>query len=144
MQDFWGSPAGRYLKAWETVKMETLVSDVFGFHALQLGLPELDALAANRMPHRWCAVHDPDDVSLGAKVRQAQLVCEPSALPFPEASLDLVAMPHTLELHPDPHAVLREVARVLVPEGRVVICGLNPNSLWGWRYRSSATKNGLV
>jgi len=144
MQDFWDSPAGRYLKAWETAEMETLVSDVFGFHALQLGLPELDALAANRMPHRWCAVQNPVDVAQGAKVGQAQLVCEPSALPFPEASLDLVVMPHTLELHPDPHAVLREAARVLVPEGRVVICSLNPNSLWGWRYRSSAPKSGLV
>ena len=33
----------------------------------------------------------------------------------------------------DPHATLREVERVLVPEGRVVISGLNPASLWGFR-----------
>ena len=33
----------------------------------------------------------------------------------------------------DPHHVLREVERVLVPEGRVVISGLNPASLWGFR-----------
>ena len=42
-------------------------------------------------------------------------------------------MPHTLEFSADPHATLREVERVLVPEGRVVICGLNPVSLWGLR-----------
>ena len=30
---------------------------------------------------------------------------------------------------------LREVERVLVPEGRVVIFGLNPMSLWGLRQR---------
>jgi SAM-dependent methyltransferase len=53
------------------------------------------------------------------------------ALPFPSASLDLLVLPHTLELSYDPHATLREVERVLVPEGRVVICGFNPNSLWG-------------
>ena len=35
--------------------MARAVADMFGFHALQLGLPELDALAANRMPHRWLA-----------------------------------------------------------------------------------------
>lgn len=35
----------------------------------------------------------------------------------------------------DPHAALREVERVLVPEGRVVISGLNPTSLWGLRQR---------
>jgi SAM-dependent methyltransferase len=53
------------------------------------------------------------------------------ALPFADASLDLLVLPHTLELSYDPHATLREVERVLVPEGRVVICGFNPNSLWG-------------
>jgi SAM-dependent methyltransferase len=54
---------------------------------------------------------------------------------FPESSLDLVVLPHTLELSRDPHATLREVSRVLVPEGRVVISGLNPTSLWGLRQR---------
>ena len=33
------------------------------------------------------------------------------------------------------HATLREVSRVLVPEGRVVISGFNPTSLWGLRQR---------
>lgn len=61
------------------------------------------------------------------------LVTDAAALPFPAASLDLVVLPHTLELSADPHQVLREVERVLVPEGRVVICGLNPASLWGLR-----------
>ena len=44
-------------------------------------------------------------------------------------------LPHTLELSLDPHATLREVERVLVPEGRVVISGLNPASLWGLRWQ---------
>ena len=52
---------------------------------------------------------------------------------FPNASLDLLVLPHTLELSVDPHMALREVERVLVPEGRVVIAGLNPLSLWGLR-----------
>jgi SAM-dependent methyltransferase len=55
------------------------------------------------------------------------------ALPFPSNSLDLVVLPHALELTSHPHATLREVGRVLVPEGRVVICGFNPMSLWGFR-----------
>ncbi len=61
----------------------------------------------------------------------AVLLCAGQALPFPNDSLDLVLLPHTLELSADPHAVLREVARVLVPEGRVLISGVNPASLWG-------------
>ena len=105
--------------------MDAAVGNAFGFHALQLGMPELDALATNRMPHRWLATESPHP--------QATFVTHFGALPFPDNSLDLVVLPHTLELTSHPHAALREVERVLVPEGRVVICGLNPLSLWGFR-----------
>jgi SAM-dependent methyltransferase len=66
-----------------------------------------------------------------------------AALPFAAGSLDLVVLPHTLELSDDPHATLREVERVLVPEGRVVISGLNPASLWGLRQRRGRWLRGL-
>ena len=49
------SPPGRYLLDWEQARIDHAVADLFGFHALQLGLPQLDALRANRMPHRWVA-----------------------------------------------------------------------------------------
>ena len=64
---------------------------------------------------------------------QVALLTHSAALPFPENSLDLVALPHTLELSEDRHTTLREGERVLVPEGRLVISGLNPASLWGFR-----------
>lgn len=121
------TPPGRYLLAWEREQLSAAVSDMFGFHALQLGLPEIDALADNRMPHRWLANHIPTP--------QTAFVTDFSALPLPAASLDLVVLPHSLELSTDPHTTLREVERVLVPEGRVVICGFNPASLWGLRQR---------
>jgi len=52
-------------------------------------------------------------------------------LPFPSNSLDLAVLPPALELARDPHDTLREVERVLVPEGRVVIAGVNPARLLG-------------
>lgn len=125
MHDWFTTQAGRQLLAWERLQLDHAVANMFGYHALQLGLGELDALAANRMPHRWLACTSP---ALGAA-----LVAEFSALPFPAAALDLVVLPHTLELASDPHATLREVERVLVPEGRVVITGLNPVSFWAFR-----------
>ncbi|MBG9387166.1 methyltransferase domain-containing protein [Caenimonas sp. DR4.4] len=131
MQQWFETPPGRYLLAWERAEFDRAVSDVFGFHAVQLGLPMLDTLAANRMPHKWLAV---DGHDAGARTRAA-LVTDFAALPFEENSLDLVVLPHSLELNADPHATLREVERVLVPEGRVVICCLNPASLWGLRQR---------
>lgn len=145
---------GRYLLAWEQQRVDGIVADVFGFHALQLGLPMLDALRANRMPHRWCASDElwplPSRTSTwraeSAATPPAQpngdpppprvlLHCDFDALPFPNHCLDLVVMPHTLEFARDPHRTLREVERVLVPEGRAVIFGFNPASLWGLRQR---------
>jgi SAM-dependent methyltransferase len=125
LHDWFATPPGRYLLAWESTQLNEAVVNIFGFHALQLGMPELDGLAANRMRHRWLATSAP--------VAGAVIVTDFSALPFPANSLDLVLLPHSLELASDPHATLREVERVLVPEGRVVICGLNPASLWGFR-----------
>ena len=122
-------PPGRYLLAWEQDQLDRVVADLFGFHALQLGLPELDALRSNRMPHRWLAQQG------GPSPRAIALLCETDALPFPERSLDLVVLPHTLEQARDPHLTLAEVERVLVPEGRVVILGFNSASLWGLRQR---------
>ncbi len=120
------TPAGQYLLQWEQAQCDALTSDWFGYHALQMGLTQLQALRQNRMPHRWLALPLCEN-------GHADLRIDPCALPFAEDSLDLVVLPHSLELSPDPHATLREVARVLVPEGRVLILGLNPNSLWGWR-----------
>ena len=134
------TPAGRYLLAWEQQHLDRAVVDLFGFHALQLGLPELDALRANRMPHRWLCGdgsngHGEPAVD-GALPRIAvALHSDFDALPFDAQSLDLVVLPHALELARDPHLTLREVERVLRPEGRVVIVGFNPTSLWGLRQR---------
>ena len=160
-------PAAAYTSpevlAWEQRHLDLAVADLFGFHALQLGLPELDALRANRMPHRWLAVEAPPGqtgpgnegsaaslaagqipVSASAPTDGAvTLHCHFDALPFDASSLDLVVLPHSLELARDPHLTLREVERVLVPEGRVIILGFNPASLWGTRQRLGRMKRGL-
>jgi SAM-dependent methyltransferase len=143
------TPAGQVLMRWEQASLDQGVSDAFGFHALQLGLPEIDALRANRMPHRWVATDSmlatgadtvsppPEGVSTQAvDGGPVQLVCGFDALPFPAGSLDLLVLPHTLELTEDPHLTLREVERVLMPEGRVLITGFNPVSLWAMRQRA--------
>jgi SAM-dependent methyltransferase len=145
LHDWFQTPPGRYLLAWECDQFDRAVADIFGYHALQLGLPELDSLRANRMPHRWLALQTPGGAFQGEPLEapagfwgaasRLALRTDFAALPFPAGSLDLVTLAHSLELNADPHATLREVERVLVPDGRVVICGLNPASLWGLRQR---------
>ena len=144
------TPPGRYLLHWEQDRLDHAVADAFGYHALQLGMPGLDGLRANRMPHRWVVsdspltpepepfdLPPPSDglISTRSPELRVALHCDFDALPFPNQSLDLVVLPHTLELARDPHLTLSEVERVLVPEGRVMIMGFNPASLWGLRQR---------
>ena len=133
--DRWLQTAGgRAALMWQQQQLDRVVADIFGFHALQLGVPALAGLRHNRMPHRWLArdVAAGDDDASGADAPLA-VVCEFTDLPFAGQSLDLVVMPHTLEVAGDPYAALRETDRVLVAGGQVVITGFNTFSLWGVR-----------
>lgn len=127
--------AGSHALAWEQSQVDQWVADVFGYHAVQLGLPELLALRNNRMPHQWLlnphATAQSVDQRTGSSRGLVQVCGEFHALPFASNSLDLVVMPHTLEVSPDAHETLREAERVLRPEGRLLITGFNPASLWG-------------
>jgi SAM-dependent methyltransferase len=133
-QRWLASPPGRYMLAWEQAQLDEAVGDVFGYHALQCGASALDALRANRMPHRVHALLDGEPLPSfdGARVRIQHF----EELPFDTQSLDLVVLPHVLEFAQAPHQVLREADRVLRPEGRLIVTGLNPVSLWGARQLS--------
>ncbi|MBL8447264.1 MAG: methyltransferase domain-containing protein [Zoogloeaceae bacterium] len=125
LADWLATPQGRYVVAWEEEQFDAIVADIFGYNALQVSLCELDLLRANRMPFRFRCGREAGVAVLAAG----------DALPFASSSLDLVLLPHGLEFSPHPHQVLREVERVLVPEGSVVVSGFNPYSLWGLRRR---------
>ncbi|MBC2769646.1 methyltransferase domain-containing protein [Pusillimonas sp. 7-48] len=127
------TPAGQYVRNWEQKKTNGMVTNAFGYHAVQVGLPHWDLLAANRIPHK---IHThsglSEDSLMGAS---PALYTQPEQLPFESQSIDLLILPHVLECSNHPHQVLREAERVLVPEGRLVISGFNPWSLWGAQAR---------
>ncbi|WOD19312.1 class I SAM-dependent methyltransferase [Paraburkholderia kirstenboschensis] len=160
------SPPGRYVLEWEQTQLDRVVSDVFGYHALQLGLPQLDALRENRMPCRGLVLDaasgasapygypraqalagndlrsgpgngpargGPAPAPLHSPAGRSAVWCDLLDLPFEAQSVDLIVMPHTLEFTSDPHRLLREAERVLMPEGQLIILGFNSLSLWGAR-----------
>jgi SAM-dependent methyltransferase len=130
------TPPGAYVRAWEQACLDELTADIFGFNAVQIGLPAIDALAANRMPNKWLAAtrtSTAEQLAFSPGGKQIAVAVDFADLPFASQSLDLVVLPHVLEFAAEPHQVLREVERVLIPEGQVIICGFNPASLWGMR-----------
>jgi len=121
LADWFETPKGSYVLGWERKQFDAAVEDVFGYNAVQIGLPRLDFLRESRIPLK---VHA--GTEQGCSLRS-----DPVQLPLASQSIDLLALPHVLEFCAHPHAILREAERVLMPEGSVVISGFNPLSLWG-------------
>ncbi|MES2499193.1 MAG: class I SAM-dependent methyltransferase [Pseudomonadota bacterium] len=126
-QNNWlSSTLGQYLLSREQAMYDKNVGDIFGFNALQLGMPQMDVLKNSRIPH---LMHVGNSVG--------EVLCESDYLPFAESCIDLVCLPHVLEFSENPHQTLREVERVLVPEGHLILTGFNPISAWGLKYALS-------
>jgi SAM-dependent methyltransferase len=123
LAQWFDTPLGRYLLSREQAYFDQTVADIFGFHALQVGLPTCPFLAQSRIVSRWTLDYDPP----------ADVLADPHALPFAENEIDLLVLPHALEFTDDPHRLLREAYRVVRPEGQIVIAGFNPFSLFGAR-----------
>jgi SAM-dependent methyltransferase len=126
------TPQGAYVLDWELAQFDSAVDDVFGFRAVQVGLPEVDFLRQNRISYRFTL----------ALEQGAAVAADPLQLPIASQSVDLVVLPHVLEGHHNPHDVLREVERVLMPEGQIVISGFNTASLWRVRQAFTWHRNG--
>lgn len=120
---------GRLVLQRERQLVAEALEDVFGFQLLQLGTwgenGGFFAAARTQRQTILAAVTD----------GRAQVCCKPSELAIASDSIDGVLLPHTLEFESDPHAVLREVQRVLVSEGRLLILGFSATGTWALRHR---------
>jgi len=119
-QEWFKSPLGQYLLSLEYGYINPVVMDTFGFYAIQMGNFDIDFLDHSRIPNKF---------SLNSN--HADLMASNEALPFEEASVDLIIAPHILEQMAEPYELLKEIHRVLMSEGRLIISGFNPMSLWG-------------
>lgn len=132
-QSWLQTPLGAYLLDREQAYFDAAVADVFGFYAVQVGMERVDFLRNSRIPERLrCGYALP-----------AELLADPMLLPFASQSIDLLIMPHVLEYTDHPHQVLREAERVLRPEGRLILSGFNPRSLWGLVHRLKGAEGGF-
>lgn len=141
MRAWFAHTPGRWFQAEERFQLSKVLPNLFGYHLLQLGdLYSRECLTTTRIPH--CLVLDmwlQNKAPAGERPRIG-IRGIPEQLPVATDCLDMVLLPHTLEFTEDPHQILREVDRILIPEGHVVVLGFNPWSLWmlwhlalGWR-----------
>ncbi|MBV6417013.1 MAG: hypothetical protein CMLOHMNK_01646 [Steroidobacteraceae bacterium] len=115
----------------EKALLAEALDDVFGWELLQVGLwgPARDLLAGARTRQRTViAERIEEGVDIVARLPQ---------LPIASGTVDAALLPHTLEYLADPKAMIREVDRVLAGDGKLIVVGLRPWSVWGLRARLS-------
>lgn len=114
----------------EQALLEQVLPNLFGYHLLQLGQPRGgNMLSSSRIAHRMIL----DDLPAVDGLAVSRLTASFEQLPLGSDTLDVVLMPHTLEFTEQPHELLRETERVLIPEGHLVLLGFNPLSQFGLR-----------
>jgi len=108
--------------------VEEAFDGIFGEQCLQLG--------------QW---GDPKTFLRFARTQRCALIAEQGAtdgvsvvgqlhrLPVQDDCIDAVILPHALDYSDRPHAILREVHRVLRSDGHLVVLGFRPGGLWGLR-----------
>jgi len=127
IEDWYLSETGQYLLGEVESRLSPMLATTFGYYSLQMGCAGLSGQLqkACRVKHQF---------TLGEAEAVAQIEASPAMLPIASDSVDLVILMHHLSNSSEPHAVLREVFRILIPEGKLVIIDFNPVSMWGLRH----------
>src|SRR5262245_48590029 len=87
LAEWFATPQGSHVLDWERGQFDHATEDVFGYRAVQAGLPSIDFLRGNRIPFRFSV----------ALEHGATLAADPMQLPLANQSVDLLVLPHALE-----------------------------------------------
>ena len=131
LEQWFRQPAGQFLFEQEQSALNQILPNIFGYHLVQVGsIGGEDLLSASRISHKVTVQlqeHAESNTHAG-------LVCSAESLPFMSDSVDVVFAPHVLEFTANPHKLLREMERMLIGDGHLILTGFNPLSLLGlWR-----------
>ena len=99
-------------------QLEQALPTCFGYHLVQVADIEFVAYYHNSKINHCTRCHPHGDV-----------ISESEHLPFDADSVDVLIALHSLDTSSNPHQVLREIQRVLAPQGQLFLLGLNPNSV---------------
>lgn len=133
------TPLGEALVQQESRVVEEAFDGIFGEQCLQLGLwGEANTFLKHARTQRTALIHDGSvgEAPVGAASAATDgrsVIGQLHRLPIQDNSVDCVLLPHVLDYSDRPHAILREVDRVLTAHGHLAILGFKTGGLWGVR-----------
>jgi SAM-dependent methyltransferase len=111
-----------------------ILSEIFGYYAIEMGVlsGKYSLLKHSRITAGFSLLDRASEVGKNTPFEKnsipSSVISTTEQLPIATDNVDLVIASHTLESSKDPHQVLREIDRVLVPEGHCILIGFNPYS----------------
>ena len=124
MEQWLTSASGQYLLDKERQLLQQL-PQMHGYHLMELGISASGSLLDQfDNLHRFSLASSVGDSGTGA-------VVDFKVLPLPSDTIETAVVHHALEFSPQPHLVLNEIARVVVPGGHIMLFVLNPFSVFG-------------
>lgn len=117
-------PAGDAIRSIENEYICSKLKLSFGHHLIRVG-----ALSSEMNCSECLINHQVNVLSQPNDSNRAGVIAEYDELPLQNNSIDLALLSHVLEFSVDPHQVLREAHRVLIPNGNIILTLFNPWSL---------------
>ena len=123
-EQFFSTRSGQKMLAEQQSRLDKTLEELFGFNLLQLTADEAPMNTdRSNINHHFCLHQKPYE--------HAQAFFDNSALPIETQSIDTVLLHHYLDYCHHPHDLLKEVNRVTIPYGQLIIFGFNPFSFLG-------------
>ena len=141
IESWFAAQPGQRLLCAEQELIDEELANLFGYQLLQLSISrDICLFGESRVQSNFRChplPHEPGQWPL-------DLQCSFDELPFADASLDAVIVHHAQEFVANPHRLLRELQRVVIPHGQVLMLGFNPWSLLGAYGRMAGMATGSI
>lgn len=134
--EWFKTPLGKVFLEEESKIVGELINDFSGNYLLCLGEePFVSVIQNSFIKHRvWVHPKAKQESPLDYS-KYSSLVSRQDKLPIGNDEVHVVYLAHCLENNRNPHEVLRESFRVMVPEGHLVLTGFNTWGMWAIRKR---------
>ncbi len=122
LTNYYLTTKGKGLLKEEKELLNLSLSKVFGYFLVQIGQTSTeDLLSESRISFKML-VDEKNKQNPAYHFIQADI----DYLPFKPHTIDAILLPHSLETVTDPYHLLRQIDKMILPEGNLIISGFNP------------------